>query len=148
MPISKWGFREHRYSECHILRAGWREFCAHFLYFSSDLEKQWVQLKHKTIYWQAVSFWKNNRRVKNHIYTRNVNKFYTQFQHLLLFLYYYYYCYRHHHHHHHLLYAGYLYLYSWDKLCPYGVQYCSYSVVTIHGAYIVSFSVESIVLLH
>jgi len=26
----------------------------------------------------------------------------------------YYYCY----HHHHLLYAGYLYLYSWDKLCP------------------------------
>ena len=26
--------------------------------------------------------------------------------------YYYYY------HHHHLLYAGYLYLYSWDKLCP------------------------------
>jgi hypothetical protein len=25
---------------------------------------------------------------------------------------------------------------------------CSYSVVTIHGAYIVSFSVESIVLIH
>ena len=24
----------------------------------------------------------------------------------------------HHHHHHHLLYAGYLYLYSWYKLCP------------------------------
>jgi hypothetical protein len=23
-----------------------------------------------------------------------------------------------HHHHHHLLYAGYLYLYSWDKLSP------------------------------
>ena len=23
-----------------------------------------------------------------------------------------------HHHHHHLLYAGYLYSYSWDKLCP------------------------------
>ena len=33
------------------------------------------------------------------------------------FAYYYYYC-HHHHHHHHLLYAGYLYLYSWDKLCP------------------------------
>ena len=30
------------------------------------------------------------------------------------FIYYYY----HHHHHHHLLYAGYLYLYSWNKLCP------------------------------
>ena len=28
------------------------------------------------------------------------------------FIYYYY------HHHHHLLYAGYLHLYSWDKLCP------------------------------
>ena len=26
--------------------------------------------------------------------------------------------YYYHHHHHHLLYAGYLYLYSWDKLCP------------------------------
>jgi len=22
------------------------------------------------------------------------------------------------HRHHHLLYAGYLYLYSWDKICP------------------------------
>ena len=32
--------------------------------------------------------------------------------------YYYYYYYHHHHHHHNLLYAGYLYLYSWDKLCP------------------------------
>ena len=31
---------------------------------------------------------------------------------------YYYYYYYHHHHHHHLLYAGYLYLYSSDKLCP------------------------------
>ena len=33
---------------------------------------------------------------------------------------YYYYYYHHHHHyyHHHLLYAGYLYLYSWYKLCP------------------------------
>ena len=29
-----------------------------------------------------------------------------------------------------------------------GIQWCGYSVVTIHGAYIVSFSVESIVLLH
>ena len=28
------------------------------------------------------------------------------------------------------------------------MQCCSYSVATIHGAYIVSFSVESIVLLH
>ena len=28
------------------------------------------------------------------------------------------------------------------------MQCCSYSVVSIHGAYIVSFSVESIVLLH
>ena len=63
--------------------------------------------------------------------------------------YYYYYYYHHHHHHHHrLLYAGYLYLHSWDKLCPYGIQCCNYSVVTIHGAYIVSFSVQSIVLLH
>ena len=33
---------------------------------------------------------------------------------LLQIIYYYYY----YHHHHHLLYAGYLYLYSWDKLCP------------------------------
>ena len=32
----------------------------------------------------------------------------------ILIRYYYYY----HHHHHHLLYAGYLYSYSWDKLCP------------------------------
>ena len=44
-----------------------------------------------------------------------------------------------------LLYAGCLYLYSWDKLCPYVIQCCSYSVVTIHGVYIISFSVESIV---
>ena len=29
-----------------------------------------------------------------------------------------------------------------------GIQCCSYSVVTIHGVYMVSFSVESIVLLH
>ena len=57
-------------------------------------------------------------------------------------IYYYYYYY----HHHHLLYAGYLYLYSRDKLCPYGIQCCSYSVVTIHGAYIVSFSVDYIVI--
>ena len=28
------------------------------------------------------------------------------------------YYYGYHHHHHQLLYAGYLYLYSWDKLCP------------------------------
>jgi len=28
------------------------------------------------------------------------------------------------------------------------IQFCSYSVVTIHGAYIVIFSVESVVLLH
>ena len=34
--------------------------------------------------------------------------------------YYYYYLYYHHHHHHyhHLRHAGYLYLYSWDRLCP------------------------------
>ena len=31
---------------------------------------------------------------------------------------------------------------------PRELQCCSYSAVTIHGAYIVSFSVESIVLLH
>ena len=31
---------------------------------------------------------------------------------------------------------------------PTELQCCSYSVVTIHGAYIVSFSVEYIVLLH
>ena len=68
---------------------------------------------------------------------------------------YYYHHHSHHHHHHHhhhnhhrLLYTGYLYLYSWIKLCPWGIQCCSYSVVTIHGAYIVSSSVESIVLLH
>ena len=66
---------------------------------------------------------------------------------LIIFLppeivYYYYY----HHHHNRILYAG--YLYSWDKLWPQGIQCCSYSVVTIHGAYIVSFIVESIVLLH
>jgi len=29
-----------------------------------------------------------------------------------------------------------------------GIQCCSYSVVTIHGAYIVSSSVEYVVLLH
>ena len=59
----------------------------------------------------------------------------------------YYYCYYYYHHHHyHLLYAVYLYSCSCDKLCPQGIQCCSYSVVTIHGAYIVSFSVESIVL--
>jgi thiamine transporter ThiT len=34
------------------------------------------------------------------------------------------------------------------KYVPKGIQCCSYSVVTIHGAYIVSFIVESIVLLH
>jgi len=34
------------------------------------------------------------------------------------YYYYYYYYYYHHHHHHHLLYAGYFYLYSWEKLCP------------------------------
>jgi len=38
----------------------------------------------------------------------------TCFQDNSAFAYYYYYYY----HHHHLLYAGYLYLYSWDKLCP------------------------------
>ena len=38
----------------------------------------------------------------------------------LNYYYYYYYYYYHHHHHHHFLYAGYLYLYSWDKLCPKG----------------------------
>jgi len=32
--------------------------------------------------------------------------------------YYYYHHHHHHHHHHHPLYARYLYLYSWDKLCP------------------------------
>ena len=41
----------------------------------------------------------------------------------LLLLYYYYYYHHHHHHNHHhqhlhLLYARYLYLHSWDKLCP------------------------------
>ena len=36
----------------------------------------------------------------------------------ILLYYYYYYYYYYHHHHHHLLYAGYLYLYSRDKLCP------------------------------
>ena len=30
----------------------------------------------------------------------------------------YYYYYYYYHHHHHLLYARYLYLYSWHKLCP------------------------------
>ena len=50
-----------------------------------------------------------------------------------------------HHHRHNLLYAGYLYLYSWDKLYPQGVHCCSYSFITIHGAYIDRVSVESIV---
>jgi len=36
---------------------------------------------------------------------------------ILPLMHYYYYRY-YHHHHHHLLYAGYLYLYSSDKLCP------------------------------
>ena len=34
------------------------------------------------------------------------------------YYYYYYYYYYRRHHHHHLLHAGYLYLYSWDKLRP------------------------------
>jgi hypothetical protein len=33
-------------------------------------------------------------------------------------LYYYYYYHHHHHHHNYLLYAGYLYIYSWNKQCP------------------------------
>jgi len=41
-----------------------------------------------------------------------------------------------------------IYTYSWDTLCPKGIQRCSYSVVTIHGAYVISTSVESIVFLH
>jgi len=60
----------------------------------------------------------------------------------------YYYYYYYYHHHDHLIYARYLYLYSRDKLYPNGIQCCSYSVVTIHGAYIFSFSVQSIVFLH
>ena len=35
---------------------------------------------------------------------------------VMKFVYYYYYY--HYYHHHHLIYAGYLYLYSWDKLGP------------------------------
>ena len=68
---------------------------------------------------------------------------------------YYYYYYRrrrrhyhHHHHHHHpryLLYAGYLHLNSWDKPCPWGKLCCNYSDVTIHGAYIATSCVDSIV---
>ena len=38
-----------------------------------------------------------------------------------------------------VLYAGYLHLHSWDKPCPQGTLCCSYSDVTIHGAYIASF---------
>ena len=34
------------------------------------------------------------------------------------YYYYYYHHHNHHHHHHYLLYAGYLYMYSWDKPCP------------------------------
>ena len=65
--------------------------------------------------------------------------------------YYYYYYYHHHHHHHHhhhyFLHAGYLYIYSWDKPCPLGIQCFSYSVIIIYGAYIASSCVGSIVLL-
>jgi len=52
------------------------------------------------------------------------------------YYYYYYYYYHHHHHHHHYhhnhhhrLYAGYLYLHSWEKLFPWGIQCCSYSLL-------------------
>ena len=69
--------------------------------------------------WRLESI--NSRHIDLHIS-------YTQYLYLLLFIqlnrsllptqidcYYYYYYY---HHHHHLLYAGYLYSYSWGKLCP------------------------------
>jgi hypothetical protein len=61
---------------------------------------------------------------------------------------YYYYYYYYHHHHLYLLYAGYLYTYSRDKPCPYGIHCCSYSVVTVYGAYTSSSCVGSVVLLH
>ena len=41
-----------------------------------------------------------------------------------------------------------IYTYIPETNCPYGIQCCSYSVVTIHGAYIVCSSIESVVLLH
>ena len=56
--------------------------------------------------------------------------------------YYYYY----HYYPRYLLYAGYLHLYSWDKPRPWGKSCCSYSGVTVvHGAYIASSCVDSIV---
>ena len=64
---------------------------------------------------------------------------------LLWYYYYYYYYYYYHHYPRYLLYAGYLHLYSWDKPFPWGTLYCNYSDVTIHGAYIASSCVNSIV---
>ena len=39
-------------------------------------------------------------------------------------------------------------IYTYIPETPYRTERCSYSVVTIHGAYIVSFGDESIILLH
>ena len=46
-----------------------------------------------------------------------------------------YYHHHHHHHHHNLLYAGKLHLYTRNNPCLQWIQCCSYSVVTIQGAY-------------
>ena len=39
-----------------------------------------------------------------------------------------------------------IYVYIHETNCPYGIECCSCSVVSIHGAHVVSFSVKSIVL--
>ena len=46
------------------------------------------------------------------------------------------------------LYAGYSQLYTWNKPCLYGIHCCSYSVVTVHGAYNAVCNVKSFVRLH
>jgi hypothetical protein len=41
----------------------------------------------------------------------------------------------------------YIYVYSWNKQCPWGTHCCCYSLVTVYGAYISSFCVGSSVFL-
>ena len=60
---------------------------------------------------------------------------------------YYYYYYYHHHHHHHHLYAG-IYAIFLRQTMSLGNTLLQLFCCCIHGAYTVSFSVESIVLLH
>ena len=68
--------------------------------------------------------------------------------------YYYYYYHRHHHHHHHhlllllLLYAGYLYVHSWENYVPMEYGVAAILLLLFMVSYIFSFSVESFVFLH